>query len=123
MPDVTIKPLQKTTIPLQQAILETTNWRNWIQLHMNDHIIRAFYIPIQDIIELAKMHEDVEGVRAYLMLPDPQQIATVKVAIVPVTKDGKDILRKKNETSDEQSTIYDFTQPCPHLCDTDSQLY
>ena len=123
MPDVTIKPLQSTTIPLQQAILETTNWRNWIQPYMHDHIIRAFYIPIQDIIELAKMHEDVEGVRAYLMLPDPQQIATLKVAIVPVTKEGKDILRKKSETSDEQSTIYDFTQPCPHLCDTDSDLY
>jgi hypothetical protein len=123
MPDVTIKPLQSTTIPLQQAILETTNWRNWIQPHMNDHIIRAFYIPIQDIIELAKMHEGVEGVRAYLMLPDPQQIATVKVAIVPVTKDGKDILRKKSDTIDEQSTIYDFTQPCPHLCDTGSDLY
>jgi hypothetical protein len=123
MPDVIIKPLQGTTITLQQAILETTNWRNWIQPHMNDHVIRAFYIPIQDIIELAKMHEGIEGVRAYLMLPDPQQIATVKVAIVPVTKDGKDVLRKKSETSDEQSTIYDFTQPCPHLCDTDSELY
>jgi hypothetical protein len=123
MPDVTIKPLQKSTIPLQEAITETTNWRNWITPHMNNDIIRAFFIPIQDIIELAKMHEEAVGVRAYLMLPDPQQIGTVKIAIVPVTKDGKDILTKKNETSDEQSTIYDFTQPCPHLCDTDSKLY
>lgn len=124
MPKLTSFTPQRTTISLEKAVTGTTNWRMILYPFMNDNVIRGFYIPIQDIVELGKMHQECEGVRGYFSLEEPEKFTSVKMILVPVDKNGHDILSKPaGDNGEEESTIYDFTQPCPHLCDTVSPLY
>lgn len=123
MPEVEVHTPHKTTIDLKEAVHETKNWRMVLYPFMQEKVLRGFYIPMKDIIDLAKMHEEAIAVRGYFILNDPKHFTDVRIALVPVGADGKDILARKGPAGDEQSTIYDFTQPCPHLCDKDSPLY
>jgi hypothetical protein len=123
MSEVEVKVPHKTTISLVEAVHETENWRMVLFPFMQEKVLRGFYIPMKDIIDLAKMHEDAIAVRGYFILNDPKRFTDVRIALVPVGEDGKDILFRKNLAGEEQSTIYDFTQPCPHLCDEGSPLY
>ncbi len=118
------------TISLQEAEVLTTNWRNFIGplTPPGGQYIRAFYIPIVDIAELARYH-NAEAVRAYLCLEVPNDPSTAKVVLVPVDEKGNDITSvlipspQSEEQKVEQSTIYDMTQPCPQACDFSSPLY
>ena len=119
------------TIPLEEAEILTTNWRSFIApiTPPGGQYIRAFYIPITDIVELAQYHQ-AEAVRAYLCLTVPDDPSTAKVVIVPIDEKGNDIttiyIPSPSGDSDKpvpQSTIYDLTQPCPAACDFNSPLY
>lgn len=117
------------TISLQEAETLTTNWRDFISklVPPGGKYIHAFYIPIADIDNLADFHNAI-AVRAYLCLEVPDDPSTCKVVIVPIDEKGNDILSipaPPSEQSDmeEQSAIYDFTQPCPQACDYSSPLY
>lgn len=123
MAETTFDPFADT-IPLQEAETITTNWRNFIgPLVSSQDFIRAFYIPIEDIVNLGNYHSAI-GVRAYLCLTVPDDPSTAKIVLVPVDARNKDII-SVTTPKDElvHSTIYDLTQPCPQMCDFTSPLY
>jgi hypothetical protein len=113
------------TISLQDAERITGNWNKYMnQTNPGAGHIKAFYIPASDIIDLAALVQSVggEGVRAYIGLEVPNDVSTVKLAIVPTSgKDpGTDVL---TDPTSGVSTIFDFTSPCPQACDNDSPLF
>lgn len=130
MQDATLKRIkQPNSIGLDYAIQLTTNWRHFLHKKMGESF-RGFLIPftdIQDILDAHKDNPDITGVRGYMGLADENDPSTVRFIMVPVDKDGKDILKMKFVSIDgkEESvtTIYDFTQPCPAFCDKESRLY
>ncbi|MBL0144402.1 MAG: hypothetical protein IPP48_00110 [Chitinophagaceae bacterium] len=121
-----ITPSPKDTITEQVAINITTNWRDYIgKIEPDDKYIRAFNIPMSDIQNLADFSK-CPSVRAYLAMETPGDISTLKIILVPVDADNKDVLSipvGQAGAEDEQSSIYDFTNPCPKICDVDSPLF
>ncbi len=113
----------KDTIPLGEAIDYTTLWRNFVSQIEPNNYIRAFYIPMEDIMNLAKFHTEAVAVRAYLGLPSKDDVTAIKLVLVPVTAKNTDILSVPGITGEVQSAIYDFTSPCPQACDIQSPLF
>lgn len=114
-------------IPEATAIAYTTNYRNYISGFDKDpNYIRAFNIPMEDITSLADFTK-CPSVRAYLGMSDPKDISTLKLVLVPVDNLNNDILSipVANGVGDvvDQSSIYDFTSPCPQNCDLASPLF
>lgn len=114
-------------IPEATAIAYTTNYRNYISgIDKDPNYIRAFNIPMTDITALADFTK-CPSVRAYLGMSDPKDISTLKLVLVPVDPTNNDILSipvaNGLGTITDQSSIYDFTSPCPQLCDIDSPLF
>ncbi len=120
-------PSPEDTIPVQEAIDITTNWRNFIQpIVGGDDYIRAFHIPIADITGLAEFHS-ATAVRAYLALGTAGDATTLKLALVPIDRAGNDIVQipipaQQSEVR-TQSAVYDLTTPCPQACDLTSVLF
>ncbi len=114
------------TISLEEGITITTNWRNYMNPNgENPDFIRAFFIPIKDIEYLYNLTKEYggEGVRAYIGLEKENDPSTAKLAIVPTSgpEPGTDVLDDPND--DLESTIFDFTTPCPQACDFSSPLF
>jgi len=98
------------------------------------YLKRTFkYLPSDkfelDIINLADTH-NAEGVRAYLCMDRTPDVVPSRIWVIMVpVKDGKDIIEALPDVSDgdggtdPNTTIYDFTQPCPAQCDPQSPLY
>ncbi|MGN7785613.1 hypothetical protein ACTJIJ_13875 [Niabella sp. 22666] len=100
---------------------------------------RGFRVSIDDLKALYEVINDVnkdqndnpiDGIRIYLakgyagLKPDNEEESDMHVLIVPVTKDGKDMLEAPGlSTHAGESTIFDFSSPCPATCDLDSPLY
>ena len=116
-------------IPLSEAETLTQNWRTFIapQAIVPSSFIHAFYIPMDDITQLAAFHTEAIAVRAYVCMENTTDPMTAKIVLVPVSEKNTDILSTyipgTDGTSVEVSTIYDFTQPCPQACDFESPLY
>ncbi len=123
-----VKPDEKHVIPLDQAKQWTSSWRKWAakQGVPYETVLKAFTIPFSDIVNLANFPvDDLMGVRAYLCLSEPDDVSSIKIILVPVDKDNKDILaypKGAYSNSADESAIFDLTFPCPHLCDPDSEL-
>lgn len=96
---------------------------------------KALFIPYQDLKDLIEHHErnhhHVKGVRVYLGLvpnltpiaPDPVTY-DMRGSVVAVGPDGKDIIRTLGSNyAGDIGDIYDFTAPCPDVCDTSSPLF
>lgn len=122
-------PSPEDTIPESLAVDITTNWRNYISnIDHDPDYIRAFYIPMEDITSLAQF-EKCPGVRAYLAMGAAGDISSLKIILVPVDADNKDVLNiivpggSTKEGATIQSAIYDFTTPCPQACDVQSPLF
>jgi hypothetical protein len=118
---------QPNTIGLEMAVNMTTNWRNYLGKAMGENF-RGFLIPFADIQNIMEIHKDKDlmGVRGYMSLADENTLSSVRFILVPVDSDGKDIVDMHvvgDADDDTQSTIYDFTQPCPAFCDMKSPLY
>ncbi len=97
------------TIPLATAQSWAAKWRNDPQ-----NIVKAYLIPQADITEL--MGEDnVQDVRAYCGIDDNGEY---KLMLVGVDKNGNDLIDDA-----AGAYIYDFTHPCPNVCDVNSPLY
>jgi hypothetical protein len=110
-------------IPESTAIDFTTNYRNYASgIAPSPDYIRAFNIPMVDITSLSQF-ETGTSVRAYLALSVPGDISSLKLVLVPVDKNNKDILSILAPDGTTQSAIYDLTTPCPQLCDIDSPLF
>lgn len=150
------------TVPLEQAIKQTTNWRLFYSKIYNDSeklndidpngqsIFRGFRIPLEDLTQIVeviniynedKNHtEKINSIRAYLCkdTDNMERLNDIHVMLVPVVGGkeispniigeddspyGSDLLEFDKEKGIVESTIYDFTTPCPTECDTKSKLY
>ncbi|MGK0449093.1 MAG: hypothetical protein ACJA2M_002896, partial [Polaribacter sp.] len=90
-------------------------WRNVEGTYNKHHECKAFNIPKIDLQEvLAEV--GVASVRAYLGVDDNN---VEKLMIVGVDANNKDMI---TVAYDGDGDIYDFTDPCPDLCDPDSPL-
>ena len=79
-----------------------------------DHKIKAFLIPKEDITQLFE-YEGVCDVRTYIGIDEN---GIHKLMIVGTDAAGNDLIDDQNK-----QYIYDFTQPCPPLCDSKSPLF
>lgn len=114
-------------IPEATGIAFTTNYRNYISaIDQNPDYIHAFNIPMQDVASLADFTK-CPSVRAYLGMSDPTDISTLKLVLVPVDNTNTDVLSIPVPDGSgglvNQSSIYDFTSPCPQNCDINSPLF
>ena len=135
-------------ISLETAKKRTENWRKFISkvfIGANPATMpKAVYISKKDIEALSvyTLNPKVYGVRAYFTLDSdyvlhPEQ-NNIRLIMVPVgeaegMENGKDMFKWSAdflaETTGEfaaeegDSSIYDFTAPCPDCCDTTSPLY
>jgi hypothetical protein len=114
-------------IPETTGIAYTANYRSYMSgIDKNPNYIRAFNIPMEDITSLADFSK-CPSVRAYLGMSDPTDISTIKLVLVPVDENNDDILSIQvpglSGSDVTQSSIYDFSTPCPQLCDINSPLF
>ncbi|MCX2486661.1 hypothetical protein [Pedobacter sp. MR2016-24] len=140
--------LDRTRITLREATKRAKAWRtllssipsgntdiagNPIPLIPAQRIFRSINVNMDDIDQLKKDHPEARSIRVYLSLPDPKYPYNICGMLVPVDQNNNDMLTTSIEgdtmTEDEildsvsRSTIYDFTMPCPSMCDPNSQLF
>jgi hypothetical protein len=128
--------LKNHCVPKDEAIFRTTQWRSLYKEKMqckDEEILRAFLIPIEDIIELYHFYKrhtelNITGIRGYFghnpldpITPD----MNIDMLLVPVTAEGKDVVDAPPEMvlAGGSGTIFDFTKPCPTECDLSSPLH
>ena len=121
------KPNLTNTISLKTAKNWTKRWREKEKTYNAHHDCRAFNIPLKDLKEV--INEDgVESVRGYIGVErqniNGENVFIEKLIIVGVNAAGKDMISSMNgEDLDQDSGfIYDFSRPCPNLCDPESPL-
>lgn len=129
---ITHQQLQTQTVPSPGipevvGVTFTANYRSYIfGIDKNPDYIHAFNIPMQDIESLADFTK-CPSVRAYLGMSDPTDISTLKLVLVPVDSSNDDVLSIEVPDGSgglvTQSSIYDFTSPCPQNCDINSPLF
>jgi hypothetical protein len=128
------KPNKRNTISLKIAKKWAKRWRKEEGTYNSHHDCRAFNIPKIDLQEVLA-EDGVASVRAYLGIevyvdPDTgENVSEEKLMIVGVNKNGKDMIKTVKGADgalisdpDGDEDIYDFTRPCPSLCDPDSPL-
>ena len=101
-------------------------------------VFRGFNIPLKDLKNLVKIakkynkdrakSEKINAVRAYFALGEvtPNGPGPVHVLLLPVAKNKDKVYPKGQdlfEIEEGESAIYDFTTPCPDICDTESPLF
>jgi len=140
------------TIPLSVAIERAASWRKMITSLPDESkqqqasvvcdpveplippqlIFRAININMRDIDLLKQEHPDASAVRLYMSIPDPDFPLQICGMLVPVDAQNNDMLTRSSDAAisveemlnnEAYSTIYDFTQPCPTLCNTTSPLF
>tara|TARA_B100001146_G_scaffold224848_1_gene244482 strand:+ start:22961 stop:23380 length:420 start_codon:yes stop_codon:yes gene_type:complete len=114
-------------ITLSEAQSWTQQWRNDESTYNAHNECNAFLIPVQDLngvlSEMGNPDDDSDAcIRAYLGV-DPSD-NTEKLIIVGTEKDRSGVYRDLLPTSDTDTrySIWDFTQPCPPICDPTSAL-
>jgi len=123
------KPNPRNTISLKIAREWTNRWRK-VEGNFNaHHECNAFNIPLKDLTEVIK-EEGVVSVRGYLgvekKIEKGETVYEEKLIIVGVNAQGKDMLpvyETEAQMGDpEFGDIYDFSRPCPDVCDDGSPL-
>ena len=119
------------TITLKTAINWATNWRKLESTYNKYNECKAFNIPKIDLQEVLA-EDGVASIRAYLGVKEtvnPKTKETTyeeKLMIVGVDKNNKDMISTVKATDGlgdgDEDDIYDFTDPCPSVCDPDSPL-
>ncbi len=129
-----------TTISLNEARRRTENWKVFLEstyASLNPrYLSKGVFISKEDIFALAEMCNtlpDAMGARAYFTITDMhRELAeknNVTVLMVPVVKSsnpgGSDVVSTglTSDGDDDDTTIYDFTKPCPDYCDPDSPIF
>ena len=117
---------QNKRIDLATAISWTSNYRS-----RHSGQTKAFLIPIEDIEGVLNEIKGQSGnpcARAYLGVdPDSGEDKLILVGTSQKTqKDGStlytDMLPSEEEGDEDGPGIYDFTRPCPPICDPNSPL-
>ncbi|MGJ8743480.1 hypothetical protein [Polaribacter sp.] len=122
---------KKNTITLKTAKKWAKRWRKKESNYNSYNKLNAFNIPKIDLIEVLQ-EDGVASIRAYLGVEKfvnkdtGEKIYQEKLMIVGVDVHGKDMLSVdrsgKALIAGNGSEIYDFTNPCPDSCDTESPL-
>ena len=120
-----VKDDNHNTIPLEEAIERIRVYREVAsRIFPPENVPKAIFIPIDDVMEIIEKYnrrEEVSGIRVYFsQLTDEPETAEVRGLVVPVRKDMTDIV---DSGPDGESSIYDFTMPCPTQCDIKSRLF
>lgn len=135
-----MKPINVPTIPLNEAIDRVTLFREKMVKSAaipESNIPRAILIPIADLLAIIQKYSSVDeegnvvsklqGVRTYFAIKATDQDLPDEVTalVVAVDKDGNDLINTKLGSGDDEegSEIYDFTAPCPDVCDPESPLF
>ncbi|HVW14152.1 MAG TPA: hypothetical protein VHB54_10025 [Mucilaginibacter sp.] len=133
-------PKESGAISLELAKIRVTRWLNAItnlpSYNGNPLTIpRAIMISFDDINDIiAKYPEkDLKGIRLYFGLagednPGPANITDLRGMAVPVFyadkyKHHADLIITGLPSNPNDTSIYDFTTPCPAYCDVQSELY
>ncbi len=87
--------------------------------------VYAFQIYHDDLLHaLGRKPEagsnDISRVRVYLGISGEDQGSMVRLFLVPVNDEGKDVIPTDDEGNQR---VYDFNLPCPATCDVTSPLY
>lgn len=105
------------TITLAEGQSWTAAWRS-----QNPNAVKAFLIPTDDLTGV--LSERPDAVRAYLAIETKkdgsQEEKLVIVGCKLVNGVYEDML--PNAAGDNGNHLYDFTQPCPPICDPKSSL-
>ena len=119
------------TITLKTAKKWASNWRELESTYNKYNECRAFNIPKIDLQEVLA-EDGVASIRAYLGVKEtlnPKTKETTyeeKLMIVGVDKNNKDMISTVKAVDGlgdgDEDDIYDFTDPCPNVCDPDSPL-
>jgi hypothetical protein len=115
------------TIPVDEAIAMTQNWRGYLKESDQKFLAKSYLIPIIDFKNILKYNPDAESVRAYIGLENVNDPMSSKLILVPVAG-GKDVIFKSTGdnpelSSETNSNIYDLTTVCPPDCNVnDSPL-
>lgn len=93
-------------------------------------IPRAIYIPFIDLQQMLEVYKekDVKGIRVYFGLDElpgePLNPTELRGMVVPVLyKDERHRDHIEEYENPDDTSIYDFTTPCPVYCDFDSELF
>jgi len=122
------------TILLEEAQVRTSAWRECDNSKLPfGKILRGFFIPKDDFIELATYanshqgstdpEENVSGFRAYLGMGPNKDTGEIECKLMFVPTMGPEQRDRIEHQSTGASLIYDFTTPCPSQCDEGSPLY
>jgi len=128
------------TISLTMAKIWVTRWLKTIAAmpgfeEDKNLIPRAIYISIEDIKELFEKYpeKDLVGIRMYFGIageaePEPVSVENLRGLIVPVFsaepyRPHADLIQINDPANPNDTSIYDFTAPCPAYCDKKSELY
>ena len=136
-----MKPINVPTIPLEDAIVRVTLFREKMVKSAaipESNIPRAILIPIDDLLAIVQKYTTVDdegnvkitlkGVRTYFAIKATDQNLTDEVTalVVAVDLQGNDIINTTVGVGlgeEGGSEIYDFTTPCPTECDPESPLF
>ena len=131
----------KVIISVPEAIEKTTNWRNFMESKTSDtrRIPKAVYISKEDITDMANQCEadpTIAGVRAYFTLDSEaaEEVKNMVTFVMVLVREsdvkpfGDDVLYASDGTGvggnvGGNSNVYDYTQPCPDVCDPNSPLF
>lgn len=129
------------TIPVPEGKARVERFRRQLAKSVPaENIPRAVLIPIADILAIVNRYQfmdkngdirnELQGIRAYFAIKDGDEDLPddITALIVPVDLRGKDIVRTVDlgdgvGDDENNSQIYDFTKPCPDLCDPESPLF
>jgi hypothetical protein len=108
------------TIPVEEAVKRTENWRVYLESSKQDFNVRSYLIPIASYQNLLNNNPTAEAVRVYIGLADPTDPKTSQVFLVPIV-DGHEQLFQGTQPGTVgglgSSNVYDLTTPCPPGCD------
>jgi hypothetical protein len=123
--------LNHNRIPIEQAKLETGQWREiYAQKFGGEHqLIKAFFIPKLDLKCLLRRYRKYKptGARAYIVfrLDDNFKESGIRIVLVPATETEDFYDKGKGKLLDgtvDSSSVYDFTMPCPDVCAANNPL-
>jgi hypothetical protein len=123
MPDYSLPPGSKGTIPVADAAEQTANWRAY--LAGSDLVTKAFTFSILSFNNLLRDNPDADGIRVYLGLKIAGDPTSLTALLVPVI-DGGDVVTVTTPGGGygdgDDDNVYNYSQPCPPTCDRDSPL-
>ncbi|WP_179415857.1 hypothetical protein HDF19_06540 [Mucilaginibacter sp. E4BP6] len=108
------------TIPVNDAVQLTANWRTYLATSGQAFVTQSFLIPIIDFKNILEHNANAQSVRAYIGLSDPTDPLSAQLLLVPVSE-GQDVVylpkgHGDSESATLKSNVYDLTTACPPIC-------